>query len=469
MKSTQRYFMAALAAGALFVSFLYAEIPAGYVGKPYPPGSPPHEIPGRINFHDYDYVSPSVKGGPSGVTFLQDDQAYGATSGGGTAGGRDGKVPGIPVDSDNAWPAFFLSWHLFNGVQRDTFYAKGAFYPDGVRYPSPDTSAAANDWYIGSSHPNGWTKFTIHVPTAGKYWISSIWTAMAVAGEGDSLRFTINFMNGAKTVSTPLVKLPAGESYNAWREYSDFASLQLDSGVQVMQFQNGSYHIQQDFLYISADSGSLISAVPVVQSITPSSAINNAPVRITMTGLNFGLYPRVALIRPGYTPSPNWIYYPAWYDTGIITATDKLIASSTVIACTFNINGAPPGAWNVVFVNADYLYDKWGIDTLRGGFTILSPVPVLQSPANNAAIPKTFGFNIYDLTGSLRYELPKAEHVFLRVYGMNGQLQSEPVNMQQGAGYYTVNMQKGVSAAGPYLVVFKAGDFHQQKMVFLMR
>jgi hypothetical protein len=88
-----------------------------------------------------------------------------------------------------------------------------------------------------------------------------------------------------------------------------------------------------------------------------------------MTGLNFGLYPAVNLTRPGNTA---------------IRATDISIASSTQIACTFNINGASPGVWDVVFVNADYLYDKWGIDTLRGGFTILTPVPVLVSPANNS-------------------------------------------------------------------------------------
>jgi hypothetical protein len=205
MKSTQRYFMAVLAAGTLFVSFSYAAIPAGYLGKPYPPGSPPHEIPGRVNFHDYDYVSPSVNGGKSiNVTFLQDNQAYGPTSVGGTAGGRDGKVPGVPIDSDNTWPAFFLSWHLFNGsLQPDTFYTPvwgWGSYPMGVRYPSTDTSF--NDWYIGVTHPNGWTKFTIHVPTAGKYWISSIFTAYA-----QPMQFTINFLNGDKTVSTPLVTL----------------------------------------------------------------------------------------------------------------------------------------------------------------------------------------------------------------------------------------------------------------------
>ncbi len=100
--------MAALAAGILFVALANAEIPAGYKGKPYPPGSAPHEIPGRVNFHEYDYVSPS-QGSPNGVTFIQDDLAGSAA--GSTAGGRDGSIPGIPIDSCNAWPAMWKTNH----------------------------------------------------------------------------------------------------------------------------------------------------------------------------------------------------------------------------------------------------------------------------------------------------------------------------------------------------------------------
>ena len=84
-------------------------------------------------------------------------------------------------------------------------------------------------------------------------------------------------------------------------------------------------------------------------------------------------------------------------------------------------------------------------------------------------IPKTTSFSISDRTGYIRYALPKAEHVFLRLYSSKGQLQSEPVNMQQNPGYYTVNIQRGAFAAGSYLLVFKAGDYHQEKMIFLMK
>jgi hypothetical protein len=256
-----------LLAGAFFVSLSIAAIPAGYIGRPYPPGSAPHEIPGRVNFHDYDYVPPSL-GSSQGVTFVQDDLSGSAGS---NAGGRDGHIPGIAPDSDKTWPAFWFTND--NIYDLDTFYAAGVSWPNGVRYPDPvDTSVA--DCYIGASHANSMTKFTIHVPTAGKYWISSIWTE-----DAPPMTFHINFMNGANTVSTSTITLnPPEASYHAWRQYSDFASIQLDSGVQVMQFQNGSNHLNQDFLFIAADSGQFTTAI----LHSPSRSAVAGPLNISL-------------------------------------------------------------------------------------------------------------------------------------------------------------------------------------------
>jgi hypothetical protein len=239
MNSTHKYLLAALAAGTMMVSFSNAEIPAGYAGKPYPKGGSPHEIPGRINFRDYDI-------GGIQVSFYADDGAFGPVSGGGSAAGRDKEGTG-----DNAWPAFFQTWHSDHDF----------FFPDsnnlttgGVRYPSPDTSIS--DWYIGASHATNWTKWTVHVAKAGKYWISSIW-----GGEDAWFDCTISFLNGTNTVKTPLNHLKGTNNYHIWRAYPDFASIQLDTGVQVLFFQNGSVHINQDFLFFAADSGQFTTAI----------------------------------------------------------------------------------------------------------------------------------------------------------------------------------------------------------------
>jgi predicted small secreted protein len=107
----------------------------------------------------------------------------------------------------------------------------------------------------------------------------------------------------------------------------------------------------------------------------------------------------------------------------------------------------------------------WGDWSFKNVFAI----KLISTYAGMRAIPKAFSFNITSRTGSIRYALPKAEHVFLRIYSMNGQLQSESVNMQQAAGYYTVNLQRSLAAAGSYLMVFRAGEYYQKKMVFLVR
>ncbi|HUI92234.1 MAG TPA: T9SS type A sorting domain-containing protein [Chitinivibrionales bacterium] len=258
-----------IAGVALFAVVVNAEIPAGYKGKPYPPGSAPHEIPGRISFHDYDYVSPS-QGSPNGVTFIQDDLAGSAA--GSTAGGRDGSIPGIPKDSCNAWPAMWKTNHHTDDGIPDTFYAAGVAWPNGVRFPGPDTSV--NDWYIGASHPDGMTKYTIHVPKAGKYWISSIW-----ASASPPAQYHLSFYNGASTVSTPSVVCNGmTASYHAWYKFSDFASVQLDSGVQVMQFQNESMHLNQDFIYIAADSGDFTTGIEQPASKAPGAPQSNLSI-----------------------------------------------------------------------------------------------------------------------------------------------------------------------------------------------
>ena len=67
------------------------------------------------------------------------------------------------------------------------------------------------------------------------------------------------------------------------------------------------------------------------------------------------------------------------------------------------------------------------------------------------------------------YSLPQAGHVSLRLYSINGQLQSELVNKHQPAGNYSLTMQRDNLASGAYLVVFKAGEYHQEKMMSLMK
>jgi hypothetical protein len=126
-----------------------------------------------------------------------------------------------------------------------------------------------------------------------------------------------------------------------------------------------------------------------------------------------------------------------------------------------NLQNATNIWWRVKAHNAA----GWGDWSAKNVFA----VKLISTYAGMRAIPKTFTFAISGRTGIIRYALPKTEDVSLRLYSLNGQLQSESVNKHQEAGCYTVNMQRVIAAAGSYLVVFRAGEYYQKKMVFLMR
>jgi hypothetical protein len=110
-------------------------------------------------------------------------------------------------------------------------------------------------------------------------------------------------------------------------------------------------------------------------------------------------------------------------------------------------------------------------------FDSLHPTPVIRSNSPSSSVNNA-GLQITNLYGShcgvgalvkIAYALPNAEQVSLRLYSINGQMKSELVNKHQDAGNYSLNMQRGVLAAGAYLVVLSAGDYHQEKMISLMK
>jgi hypothetical protein len=258
LRGSNVFFASLITAACLFVPVADAAVPAGYAGTVYPSGTAPREIPGRIDFKDYD-------AGGLNVTFYADDRAgqYGSSAAGRTDAGEH--------------PAFYQTWHF------DQDY----YYPDsnnlntgGVRYPSTDTSIS--DFYIGASHPSNFTKWTVHVSTAGKYWISSIW-----GGENNSFDFTISFLNGTNTATTGLIHLNGTGNYHKWRQYPDFTSIQLDTGVQVLYFQNGSMHLNQDFLYFAADKGQFTTAIK--QPAVSRKNVGNFKIFIDRKSMRFTL------------------------------------------------------------------------------------------------------------------------------------------------------------------------------------
>jgi|WetSurMetagenome_2_1015567.scaffolds.fasta_scaffold00060_28 hypothetical protein len=265
-----------LAATAVTVSLAGAAVPSYYHGVPYPIGSAPKEIPGRLNFHDYD------KGGPN-VSFEQDDMASGHW-GGCSAGLRD---TGALKDNDSDHPSFNLTNHFTS--PSDTFYAAGVSFPNGVRFPSPDTSFAANDWYIGAAHADDWFNITIHVSTPGKYWISSIWASTENPIKYELFFIGTQYAATKDTIRTPVVQLnnTGYGSYHAWRKYTDFVSIQLDSGTQIVNFHTLTTHLNMDFLYIAADSGKFPTGIGRPASRLPGKVQPNLSIERGIARFSF--------------------------------------------------------------------------------------------------------------------------------------------------------------------------------------
>jgi endoglucanase len=92
---------------------------------------------------------------------------------------------------------------------------------------------------------------------------------------------------------------------------------------------------------------------------------------------------------------------------------------------------------------------------------------VAPSGKKNAVI-KDFSFHVSS-AGLISYSLPKAAHVSLSLYNVNGRLLSEIVSKEQAAGSYSINRHQMGAAAGSYMVVLKAGDYCSKQMAFLTK
>jgi hypothetical protein len=197
-----------------------ADVPAGYKGKPF--GGAPWPIPGRIDFENYDL-------GGLNIAWKTDNKA-------GAAGSSDA---GRANDGENAHPAFYSTNSNPGEVDK---------LPDGTLYP---TDANPKSVYIGATHATDWANVTVDVEKAGTYRISTHF-----GGENSTYKFSIRFNNVNKTGS---ISLAGTGNYHNWRPYKNCAKVELEAGVQVMQFMVESQHINWDYLYFASDTNGTVS------------------------------------------------------------------------------------------------------------------------------------------------------------------------------------------------------------------
>ncbi len=77
--------------------------------------------------------------------------------------------------------------------------------------------------------------------------------------------------------------------------------------------------------------------------------------------------------------------------------------------------------------------------------------------------------NPFNPTTTIRYSVPKASIVTLKVYNILGQMVATLVNQRQGAGTYTVDFEASRFASGVYFYRLTAGSFSSVKKMMLLK
>ena len=188
-----------------------AAVPASYMGTPYKGVA--QAVPGRIEFENVDL-------GGFGVAYDVDHHEN-------TASGKDYR-PGEDIPQIS---------RTNTGEFKDN-------RPDMTPYPSADK---LQEYYIGWAHAGDWVKLTIDVKQAGTYKVSSTF-----ASDPDKIRFKMTFNDGALP---GVVELEGTKDFHIWKEYKDFATVELEAGLQVVQFALEIEHLQYDYLEFTLVGG----------------------------------------------------------------------------------------------------------------------------------------------------------------------------------------------------------------------
>jgi hypothetical protein len=198
----------------------FAALPAGYPGLPYQ--GRVQDIPGRVFLSDFD------QGPKNGVWHDYNTKNQWACK------VRDSTGVGLQLMGQG-------------GDKGDT--------------PEADSlvKARMGKCYLAETNQGDWTKYTMRVAQPGAYTL-----AMLTAEQGTDIPFVgVSLLAGADSAGTGKIILPITTYFHHWVYTRNLATLNLDSGLQVLRFDiigNGPMNIDYiDFTYAGA-SGTRLRA-----------------------------------------------------------------------------------------------------------------------------------------------------------------------------------------------------------------
>jgi hypothetical protein len=146
-------------------------------------------------------------------------------------------------------------------------------------------------------------------------------------------------------------------------------------------------------------------------------------------------------------------------------AADTTLANTTVKLST-TLTASKKYYWHVASAN----------DTLSSAYSVVDSFTTgtgIDAVEGKDGIPKTFALfqnypNPFNPSTAIKYNLPKAQMVTLKVYDILGQDVATLVNERQNAGYYNVSFSAARMASGVYFYVLRTEGFSStHKMLFL--
>jgi hypothetical protein len=226
-----------------------ADIPAGYMGKPFDPavaGGPmlpsgvkagPYPVPGRLEFENHDM-------GGIGVGFFTTDHISCGAAGYRTDDGA--KEASLCLTSSAPYPKYTAP----NG---DVWYDTGDPSLDGTTYPSATTSSV----YIGAVRPGDWVNITVDVQTAGTYELGSTWASgngpLGLEGGNGSMELQVS-VNGTMALDWKDVfpSYQTTANFKHWKPYPNMGTISLQAGLQVIKLDTGADpHLNLDYVVLS--------------------------------------------------------------------------------------------------------------------------------------------------------------------------------------------------------------------------